>query len=122
MDKTSINQVPQTSIRPDSYTEELFQKIKDEKITIHPTIWSLLTHVLGNRTYSITLALGDFLATPKWILNAGSYLMVFLYRISGGKGKMYTIQEELQRALNNAYLIKDFLKRLREVTEQKAGF
>lgn len=122
MDQTPINQVPQTPIKQDPYTEELFQKIQDEKITINPAVWSLLTHVLGNRVYSITLILGDFLSAPKWILNVGSYLMIFLYKISGGKGKMYTVQSELQRALNNAYLIKDFLKRLREATEQKAGF
>jgi hypothetical protein len=109
-------------IKKDPYTEELFQKIKDENITVDPVVWSLMTHVLGNRVYSITLILGDYLSTPKWILNTGSAIMKVLYKISGNKGKLYAIDESLQRALNNTYMIKDFLKRLREITEKKAGF
>jgi hypothetical protein len=109
-------------IKFDPYVEELLEKIKNENITIHPTVWSLLTHVLGNRTYAIILNLGDFLDTPKWILNAGSYLMIFLYKISGNRGKMYTIKERLERTLNNAFMIKEFIKRLREATEKKPGF
>ncbi|MCM8801162.1 MAG: hypothetical protein NC912_04010 [Candidatus Omnitrophica bacterium] len=121
MDESTKKQdIPQP--KPDPYIEELFQRIKEQNITIDPTVWSLLTHVLGNRTYAIILALGDFLSTPQWILNLGSYLMIFLYKISGGRGKMYTIQESLQRALNNAYIIKDFLKHLREIAEKKPGF
>ncbi len=48
-------------VKTDPYTEELFQKIKEQNITIDPAVWSLLTHVLGNRTYAISLILGDFL-------------------------------------------------------------
>lgn len=106
----------------DPYIEELFEKIKKENITVDPLVWSLLTHVLGNRVYALNLNLGDFLDTPKWILNAGSYLMIFLYKISGNRGRMYTIQEHLQKALSNAHMIRDFLKRLREATEKKPGF
>ena len=108
--------------KTDPYIEELFQKIKDEKIMVDPVVWSLMTHVLGNSVYSITLILGDFLSTPPWILKTGSGLMKFLYKITGNKGKLYSIEESLQKALNNAYMIKDLLKRLREVTEKKAGF
>jgi len=109
-------------VKMDLYSEELFQKIKEQNITINPDVWSLLTHVLGNRGYAITLNLGDFLDTPKWILNAGSYFMIFLYKISGHKDKMYLIQERLQKVLNNAYMIRDFMKRLREVTAKNVGF
>lgn len=115
-----------TEVRPpvktDPYTEELFKKIKDENIIIDPTIWSLLTHVLGNRTYAISLILGDFLSIPKWVLNAGSSVMKFLYRISGHKDKINNIDQILERALNNTYQIKDFLNRLRADTERKTGF
>ena len=106
----------------DSYTEELLKKIKDENIPIDPAVWALLTHLLGNKLYTIILVLGDFLSTPKWILNIGSYSMIFLYKISGNKGKMYTIRESMQKAINNTSLIKEFLERLREATRQKVGF
>ncbi|MDP2941056.1 MAG: hypothetical protein Q8N85_02215 [Candidatus Omnitrophota bacterium] len=109
-------------VKADFYTEELLEKIKQEHITIDPTVWSLLTHVLGNRTYAVTLNLEDFLQMPKWILNAGSYLIIFLCKISGQRGKAYTIQERLQRAVNNCYQIKDFILRLRAVTKKEIGF
>lgn len=106
----------------DSGTEEYLKKIKDEKITIDPTVWSLLTHVIGNRAYAITLNLEDLLSIPKWILRVGSYLMIFLYKISGNKGKMYTLEEHLKRALKNVYMLKDFLERLREATGRGPGY
>lgn len=109
-------------IKFDKYTEELLEKIKNENIPIHPTVWSLLTHVLGNRAYAISLNLEDLLATPKWILKAGSYLMIFFYKISGNRGKMYTLEEYLHRALNNIYMIKDFLERLRKATGRGPGY
>lgn len=122
MDETLKKTEVKPPIKTDSYAEELFKKIKDENIIVDPTVWSLLTHVLGNRTYAISLILGDFLSIPKWVLNAGSSVMKFLYRISGHKDKINNIDQILERALNNTYQIKDFLNRLREATERKAGF
>jgi len=109
-------------VRIDPYMEELFGKIKADNITIDPTVWSLLTHVLGNRTYAMSLILGDFLSLPKWVLNAGSCVMRFLYKMSGHKDKISNIDYVMEKALNNALQIKDFLGRLRQTTEKKAGF
>lgn len=108
--------------KTDPYTEELFQKIKEGNLTIEPVIWSMFTHVLGNRTYVISLILGDFLSIPKWILKTCSLMMKFLYRISGHKDKLNTIEEYLEKALSNTYQIKHFLNRLRDATERKSGF
>ena len=112
----------ETPSKADVYTEELFQKIKDNKITIDPVVWDLVGHVLGNRIYSITLIVSDLLDTPKWILTAGSRLMMFLYKITGNPGKMRAIQEILGRAARNADQARDFMKRLREATKHKTGF
>lgn len=109
-------------IKLDPYTQELFNKIEKEQITINPVVWQLLNHVLGNRLHAINAILGDFLDNPSWILKAGSSLMIFLYKLSGGRAKMYTIKETLGRALDNAYQIRAFLDRLREITKQKGGF
>jgi len=122
MDDTLEKTEVKPPVKTDPYTEELFKKIKDENIIIDPTVWSLLTHVLGNRTYAISLILGDFLSIPKWVLNAGSSVMKFLYRVSGHKDKINSIDEILQRALKNTYQIKHFLDRLRDTTERKSGF
>lgn len=112
----------ETLPKADAYTEELFQKIKDNKIAVDPVVWDLMGHVLGNRIYSITLIVNDLLDTPKWILAAGSRLMIFLYKISGNQGKMRTVGDILERAARNADQARDFMKRLREATKHKAGF
>lgn len=116
--KTEVN----PPVKTDPYIEELFKKIKDENITVDPTVWSLFTHVMGNRTYVITLVVGDFLSIPKWILNSGSFVMKFLYWISGHKDKINTISYSLEKISSNTLQIKDFLNRLRQATEKKAGF
>ena len=108
--------------RMDPYTEELFKKIKEHNVTVDPEVWALLNHVLGNRVYTISLILGDFLATPRWILNAGSRVMKFLYAVSGKRGELSAIDEAMRRALDNAFQIKGFLNRLREISQQKPGF
>lgn len=79
-------------------------------------------HVLGNRIYSISLIVSDLLDTPRWILNAGSRLMIFLYKISGNHGKMRTISEIMERAVRNADQAAEFMTRLRQATKQKKGF
>ena len=112
----------ETPSKADAYTEELFQKINDNKITVDPVVWDLMGHVMGNRIYSIILIVNDLLETPKWILRAGSRLMIFLYKITGNPGKMRPIQDILERTAWNADKAKDFMKRLREATKHKAGF
>ena len=109
-------------VKLDAYTQELFDKIEQENISLHPVLWQLLNHVLGNRVHAINAILGDLLDTPSWILKAGSGLMIFLYKLSGNLAKMWTVKEVLERALGNAYQIRAFLDRLREVTQQKREF
>jgi hypothetical protein len=109
-------------VKLDAYTQELFNKIEQENITVNPVVWQLLNHVLGNRVHAINAILGDLLDTPSWILKAGSGLMIFLYKISGNRAKMYTVKEVIERALGNAYQIRAFLDHLREVTQQKREF
>lgn len=110
------------TVKLDAYTQELLNKIEQENIAINPVVWQLLNHVLGNRLHAINAILGDLLDTPAWILKAGSSLMIFLYKLSGNRARMYPVKEVLQRALGNAYQIRAFLDHLREITQQKQGF
>lgn len=41
--------------------DELYEKIKKEKITIHPVIWEILTHHIGNDLSLITMPLENAL-------------------------------------------------------------
>lgn len=112
----------ETQNKAEAYAEELFKKIEDNKITVDPVVWELMGHVLGNRIYSITLILSDLLDTPKWILNAGSRLMIFLYKISGNQGEMRALGEISERLSKNAEQATEFMNRLRQTTKQKRGF
>jgi hypothetical protein len=122
MNKATAKPETNPLVKTDAFTEELFQKIKDENISVDPAVWALLSHVLGNRVYVISLILGDYLSIPKWIVNAGSSLMKFLYWISGHKDKLHNIDLVLEKGLTNCYQIRDFLGRLRQATQRKGGF
>lgn len=37
--------------------DELYERIKKEKITIHPVIWDILTHHIGNDLSLVTMPL-----------------------------------------------------------------
>ena len=39
--------------------QEIYEKIKKENITIHPVIWELIDHHIGNGLYMINLILGS---------------------------------------------------------------
>lgn len=39
--------------------QEIYEKIKKENITIHPAIWELIDHHIGNGLYMINLILGS---------------------------------------------------------------
>lgn len=112
----------QTLTKAEAYAEELFKKIEDNNITVDPVVWDLMGHVLGNRIYSITLILSDLLDTPKWILNAGSRLMIFLYKISGNQGEMNSLSDIAGRISKNADQATEFMSRLRQTTKQRKGF
>ena len=48
--------------------------------------------------------------------------MIFLYKISGNRGKMRTLSEIVERAAKNADQATESMNRLRQVTKQKTGF
>ncbi len=106
----------------DVTTERLLEQIKKENIAIHPTVWELLGHILSNKIYAINLTMGDFGDTPAWIVNAASWLIRFLYKLSGGRGEIRPISYYIQRTLSNTQQMKVFLDRLREATDRKEGF
>ena len=51
---------------PLSNEDQIYERIKQEKIEIHPIIWELLTHHIGNDLYMITLALQTSLLDQKY--------------------------------------------------------
>ena len=82
--------------------DKIYERIKNEKIAIHPLVWELLTHHIGNDLFVIMLMLeGSVLNTryPK-PLN----------------------EENAKRVYGKALEIKKLLEKLKEATGKGFGF
>lgn len=83
---------------PLSNETELYEIIKKEKIKIHPVIWQLLNHYIGNDIHAITLI-------------AGSYVM--------GDGAEAIPVEAGKKILDHTKTLTEFMDKLRKATENK---
>lgn len=75
--------------------KELYERIKNEKITVHPVIWELLSHHIGNDLCMVTAPLEMML------------------------DKKYPIpltEDKAKNMLKHAFLIKELIFKLREAT------
>ncbi|MCX5704165.1 MAG: hypothetical protein NT066_06735 [Candidatus Omnitrophica bacterium] len=75
---------------------EIYEKIKDGSIVIHPSILSLLEHHIGNDVYMINLIIGSTVLD-------GETLSV----------------ENAKKILNHCHQIKDVLNKLGKLTRPK---
>ena len=80
---------------------ELYERIKKEKIEIHPIVWELLTHHIGNDLSIITMALdGTVLSNRPKPLD----------------------KEMAQKMRDHAFNIKELIYKLREATGRGGKF
>jgi len=65
---------------------KIYERIKQEGITIHPILWELMNHHVKNDLNYISLVLCDILyPTPRWILKSAQFTINILYKISFSK-------------------------------------
>ena len=81
--------------------DELYERIKKEKITIHPVIWELLTHHIGNDLAMVTLPL-EMMLDP-----------LYPIPLTPGKAKL---------ALEHAMSIKGLIKKLKDAIGKPRTF
>lgn len=79
---------------PNEY--EIYEKIKNGNINIHPLIWQLLEHHIGNDVYMINLIIGSTVLD-------GEVLSV----------------ENAKKILNHCHQIKELLDKLDKLTRPK---
>ncbi len=100
--------------------DAILARIEKEKATITPFIWELMDHHIKNDLFAMALALNKLRYTPKWILQAASCVIAFLFKITRRPG---TPPQDLTRicevSLERVKSIDCFLKRLKELTLQK---
>ena len=82
--------------------KELYERIKKEKIEIHPIIWDLLSHHIGNDLYAITMGLQTTVLDPL-------------------HPKPLT-EEIAKKMLERAFNIKELIYKLREATGRGGKF
>ena len=87
---------------PLSNEDELYERIEKEKIDIHPIVWELLTHHIGNDLSMITMGLQTSLLDPDY-------------------PKPLT-KEKAQKMLDSALNIKKLVDRLKKATGREAKF
>ena len=78
----------------------IIEQIKKEELEIHPLVWELIRHYIGNDVYAIQLI-------------AGSYLM-------GDTPEPIPV-EDARKLLKHCDGIKDFLEKLKNLTDTKKG-
>lgn len=76
--------------------KELYERINKEKIEIHPIIWDLLSHHIGNDLYAITIGLQTTVLDPL-------------------HPKPLT-EEIAKKMLDRAFNIKDLMHKIRAAT------
>jgi hypothetical protein len=75
---------------------EVYERIKQESITVHPLIWELLNHHINNDLYAINLIIGSTVLD----------------------GENMT-EDNARRVLKHTKEIKDFLNKLSDATKPK---
>ena len=83
--------------------EEIYKQIQDENISIHPLVWELLSHHIGNDLHMINLILGS--------------------AVLPAHNDPKPVSVELaQKIYEKVLAIQKFLKKLREATRREKGF
>lgn len=97
--------------------EEIYERIKKEKLKIDPIIWELINHHIRNDVNVISIAIGDMYLLPPWILKWTSRFISFLYKISRLPGNPdYDLQLILEKSLERTKTIDKFLKKIHNAT------
>ena len=81
---------------------EMYARIKQENIQIHPLIWTLLTHHIGNDLYVISLAIQTSLLDSKF-------------------PKPLT-KDNAQKIFDSAVNIKNLIDKLKKATGKEVKF
>lgn len=97
--------------------KEIYKKIKDEDIVVHPVVWELVNHHVRNDLYLVSIAAGSLRAIPVWILKAASFFIRFLYKVSFQPGPPpESLIKICDVSLKRVKEVDIFLKKLRELT------
>lgn len=97
--------------------DKLYERFKNEHITISPLIWELIDHHIRNDLNLISVGIGNLRLHPTWILKCASLVIKFLYRLSFQPGKPEDLIEVCDKGLDRVQQINKFLiKRLKQST------
>lgn len=96
--------------------DKIYEKIKQEHITVHPLVWELISHHIRNDLFLMSLPIDSLRSHPLWILKVASFTIKLLYKITFQKGKPEDLIEACDRSLSKVGDIDSFLKKIKEAT------
>lgn len=83
--------------------DKIYEKIKNNNITIHPLVWELMSHHVGNDLHIINLILGPAILPAK------------------GDPKPISV-EHAKKIYEKVLTVQKFMKKLSDATKKEKGF
>ena len=97
--------------------DQIYKRIEDENLKVHPVIWELINHHVRNELTKINIALWGLYLIPKWILKIASFLIKSLYKVSFQPGNPpHDLETICSTGLKGVKDAGAFLKKLRQAT------
>lgn len=99
--------------------DKIYERIKQEKLRVDKDIWALINHHIRNDFNLISVGIGGLRIIPDWILNAASWVIKVLYKLSFQPGDPpMDLIKVFDACLNKTMTADKFLKDLRKVTTE----
>ena len=102
--------------------DRIFQLIEKGEATIHPEVWKLLSHHIGNDLQAIYISLQVLLSIPAWILNTASFVINFLCLISFRSKRRCSVTKVCNNVFTRARNIDFLVNKLRFSLNKSKSF
>ena len=102
--------------------DRIYQLIEKGEATIHPEVWKLLSHHIGNDLQVIYISLQVLLSTPAWILKTATFIINLLCKLCICSGRARDITKISNCLFTRAKNIDNLLHKLRTRLNKQTVF
>jgi hypothetical protein len=107
---------------PLSHEHEIYEAIKQKRITIDPDLRELINHHIRNDLNAINMFTGEYAFIPVWILKVASGLIWFLFKITRQPGvPPKDIISLYKGVMSRSKAIVAFMNKLGETFDEAKG-
>lgn len=99
--------------------DKLYNKIRQERLLIHPLVWQIIIHHLRNDLQVISLGAQELLSAPAWLIKTNCFLSSLLYKLFFYPGKAPTnIVYVCNTILGRVENVQELLNKLKALVDQ----